>query len=312
MTDGNTPTSDVSLTALPGAARSWSEMISMGTRVQIAFVAVLMYAAYHVPISDMIVYRWWNDPNWSHGWLVPLFSLYFVSTLKPRLARLRPRPSWVGLVVLLAALAVYFISMLLLRMGYPQALSLVPAILGATLLLGGWGVLRLVWFPVCYLALAVPLPDGLYFDVTFPLRRIASYVAGGLLAVITGAHTDVSGVVIDYVHRGTPGQLNVEEACSGMRLIMAFVALGMAMAYLGERPTWQRIVMVVACVPIAIVCNVIRVTTTGCIHIYHFDNLASGTPHELLGLAMLPIALGLFAALGYVLKHLFVDEPPED
>ena len=81
------------------------------------------------------------------------------------------------------------------------------------------------------------------------------------------------------------------------------------MAYLGTRPVWQRVIMVSACIPIAVVCNIIRVTITGCIHVFHIRSLASGTPHALLGLAMLPIALGLFALVGYVLKNLFVEVP---
>ena len=70
--------------------------------------------------------------------------------------------------------------------------------------------------------------------------------------------------MIDYLGPGgLSGQLNVEEACSGMRLMMAFVTLGVAMAYLGDRPAWQRVIMVIFCVSIAVLCNTIRVTTTG-------------------------------------------------
>jgi exosortase len=100
----------------------------------------------------------------------------------------------------------------------------------------------------------------------------------------------------------------VEEACSGMRLMMAFVTLGVAMAYLGDRPVWQRLVMVASCVPIAVACNAIRVTVTGLLHVYGRGELARGTPHQLLGFVMLAIALGLFSALGYVLSRLFIEE----
>jgi exosortase/archaeosortase family protein len=89
------------------------------------------------------------------------------------------------------------------------------------------------------------------------------------------------------------------------------VTLGLAMAYLGQRPLWQRVIMVLSCIPIALFCNAIRVTTTGCIHVFEYKSLASGTPHELLGLAMLPIALGLFALVGYVLRNLFVEAVEE-
>ncbi len=280
----------------------------MAARIRIAIVALLLFAAYRVPISDLIVYRWWNDANWSHGWLVPFFSLYFLTTLRAKISRVEVRPSWWGLGLLLAALTSYFWFLIILPVGYPRALSIVPAILGVTLLLGGWGILRTVWFSILYLVLAIPLPGGLYFSITFPLRLISTKVASVLTAWITGAHTETSGAVIDYLYNGQEGQLNVEEACSGMRLMMAFFALGLAMSYLGERPAWQRVVLALSCIPIAIICNVIRVTMTGCIHIFEYESWAKGTPHELLGLAMLPIAFGLFALVGFVLKNLVVEE----
>jgi exosortase len=141
-----------------------------------------------------------------------------------------------------------------------------------------------------------------------PMRRMASLVSSWLLSLLPGVHTAVSGVTIDYFSpTGGHGTVNVEEACSGMRLMMAFMALGLAMAFLGDRPAWQRVIMVLCCIPIAVFCNMIRVTTTGVIHVYHWESLSSGAPHELLGLAMLPVALGLFALVGYVLNNLFVD-----
>ena len=292
-------------------AASLSELIHPGARIQIAVLALLLVVAYRVPLTDSVLYRWWNDPNWSHGWLIPLFSLYLLGSRRDELLRVRPRTSLVGLAVLLAAMLMYFGSMLLLRMGYPQALSIVVAILGLTLFLGGWQVLRVVWFPILFLALAIPLPEGLYVSVTMPLRELASDVGAALLSLIPGLHAETSGVAIDYTYGSKVGMLNVEEACSGMRLMMAFVALGLAMAYLGQRPLWQRIIMVLTCVPIALFCNVVRVATTGCIHVFEYESLASGTPHELLGLAMLPIALGLFVLVGYVLKNLFVEEAEE-
>jgi exosortase len=163
--------------------------------------------------------------------------------------------------------------------------------------------------------------------MTFPLRRWASSAAAATLPVlIPGLYTEAQAVVIDYIMPGRPpGTLNVEEACSGMRLMMAFVTLGVAMAYLGDRPLWQRIVMIACCVPIAVVCNTLRVTATGVIFILgdkptpwldwlgvsHLGDLAKGTPHQALGILMLGVAFGLYALIGYVLKHLFIEEKDE-
>lgn len=281
--------------------------------LQAAAIATLLILAYW-PVIHGVADKWANDGNWSHGWLVPLFSLYFLYMRREQVARIRVRTSYLGLAALLLVLAGYFFFLFVLPMGYPRRLLLVATIAAIVWFVLGREALRVAWLPIAFLLFAMPLPDTQYAEVTLPLRKLASEVAAVLLSTcVSGLHTDTSGVVIDYMYNGTRGSLNVEEACSGMRLMMAFVTLGVAMAYLGDRPLWQRAIMVLACIPIAVFCNMIRVSTTGFLHVFGKQDLAEGTPHALLGLAMLPIALGLFALLGYILDHLFVEveEAPE-
>ena len=280
--------------------------------IRVAILALLIMLAYR-PELRRIVDKWQTDGNWSHGWLVPLFSLYFLHLQRERLARVRAHTSWVGLLCLVLSLLVYLWYLFITPMGYPRSLSLVMTLGALVLFLGGWQVLRVVWFPIVFLLFAVPIPDEWYVSLTMPLRMLASLASAFLLGVfVPGLHVDTSGVVIDYVYQGTSGQLNVEEACSGMRLMMAFVTLGAAMAFLGDRPFWQRIVMLVCCVPIAVFCNIIRVCTTGFLHVFGHRDWAEGTTHELLGLAMLPVALGLFALIGYTMDHLFIEETEDE
>ncbi|UCE58676.1 MAG: exosortase/archaeosortase family protein [Phycisphaerales bacterium] len=290
--------------------RSPGELILPTTWLRIAVVSALVLMVYWGPIRYTLIERWINDGNWSHGWLIPAFSCYFLWMHRKRLFSATIRPSYLGALVMVISLALYFASAWWFRMSYPQAVSIVGVILGATLLLGGWGLTKVAWFPILFLLLAVPLPQQTYVQVTQPMRAFASSGAALIMPVFApGLYTEAQAVVIDYiVPGGARGQLNVEEACSGMRLMMAFVTLGVAMAYLGERPAWQRLVMVIACVPIAIFCNTLRVTATGLFFVYGHEDLARGTPHQLLGFVMLAVALGLFSLLGYVLSHLFIEE----
>ncbi len=291
--------------------RTWGEFIPPLARVRIVVVGALLAAAYWGPISHSLVRRWLNDGNWSHGWLVPVFSLYFLATRREELFRSRPKPSYVGAIILLLSLTGYFVSAWWWSMRYPQALSIVGSIFGVTLLLGGWSIIRIAWFPILFLLFAIPLPQWVYAELTQGLQGWASAAAAAIMPVfVPGLWTEAQAVVIDYALPGSaPGRLNVAEACSGMRLMSAFVTLGVAMAYLGYRPTWQRIIMVLSCIPIAVLCNTIRVTTTGMFFVYGHEELATGTPHQLLGILMLVIALGLYALIGYVLSHLFIEEP---
>jgi exosortase/archaeosortase family protein len=87
---------------------------------------------------------------------------------------------------------------------------------------------------------------------------------------------------------------------------MTFFALGVAMAYLHYRPTWQRLVLLASTVPIAIICNIVRVTITGFIYVLGDSQYAQGIYHDLLGMAMLPLAFGLYGALAWFMSNLFV------
>lgn len=295
------------------ATEDWLRLISPPARIRIVVVAVLIAAVYWNPVRIHLVGRWLNDGNWSHGWLIPAFSLYLLNAKRDELARCRCKGSYVGAIVLVLSLAMYFAGAWRFRMAYPQALSIVGTIFGTTLLLGGWQVIRVAWFPILFLVLAVPLPDRVYVSLTMPLRQLASSAAAALMPLfVSGLHTDAQAVVIDYVMPGRPpGTLNVEEACSGMRLMMAFITLGVAMSYVGDRPTWQRLIMVMFCLPIAVFCNTIRVTVTGLLFVIGAANWATGLPHQILGIVMLMVALSLFALLGYVLSHLLVDVPDD-
>lgn len=292
---------------------TWGEIIPSASRVRIAVVTALVLLAYWGSIRYTLVARWIHDGNWSHGWLIPVLSLYFLATQREAFARAKPRPSYVGAVVLALSLSLYFLSAWWFHMAYPQALSILGAIAGLTLLLGGWSILRVAWFPIVFLWFAIPLPHSTYVELTMPLRRLATVAAAALMPLFApGLYTEAQSVVIDYTWPGvSQGTLNVEEACSGMRLMMAFVVLGVAMAYLFVRSWWQRAVMVASCIPIAVFCNTIRVAVTGLLHVHGRSDLSRGTPHQLLGIVTLGVALGLYSLIGFVLSHLLVEEPEE-
>ena len=96
---------------------------------------------------------------------------------------------------------------------------------------------------------------------------------------------------------------------------MAFLALGVAMAYLHYRPMWQRIVLLISTIPIAILCNIVRVTITGFIYVLVHPKYTQGVYHDALGMAMLPLAFGLYGFLAWFMSSLFINEdqaPRED
>jgi exosortase len=167
-----------------------------------------------------------------------------------------------------------------------------------------------MWLPIGFLIFAVPLPQRYYFAITMPMRILATNVSTVLLNWVNGVDATASGVIIDIIYNGhkIEPSLNIADACSGMRLLMAFLALGVAMAYIHYRPPWQRIVLLASTVPIAILCNVVRVTITGFIYVLGNQKYAQGIYHDMLGLLMLPLAFGLYGFMAWFMSSLFVEE----
>ncbi len=278
--------------------------------IRILVVALLLAWVFHLELRRLVV-RWFTDPSWSHGLLIPLFSLYFLHQRKDEILSLKPQPYVGGLVLLIACLVFYFLN-LISPAGYAyfRSLSLVVAIFAVVWFWAGNRILSLTWLPIAYLFFAVPLPRRLYVSLTMPMRAWAATVAAALLDAVPQVETSVRGVVIDVLVNGQPIEpaLNVAEACSGMRLLMAFVALGVALAYLQVRPWPQRLVLLVSSVPIAVLCNIVRVTVTGFLYALVDRRYTQGIYHDLLGLAMLPLALGCYGFIGWFMSSLWVDE----
>lgn len=278
---------------------------------------ILLFHYWHV--VDRLVTIWLHNGDWSHGFIIPFFGLYYLYLRRDRMPRgvddggLFPRVAGAALMVVAFLLYVYCT---LAKIEYPKSVALVISLMGMVMLVCGWAYARWSWFAVLFLFFALPLPTRLYVQMTMPLRFIAAQVSATMLsATIPGMEAERVGAVVEYFYDGRVGSLDIEQACSGIRLLMTMTALGVAMAFVSERPLWHRLVMILACVPIAILCNIIRVTTTGYLVVLGYDDLARGFWHTMLGLGMLFIAFGLYGGISTVLNHLVVeqeDEPPPE
>jgi len=260
-----------------------------------------------------IVNRWLVDSSWSHGFLIPLFSLYFVNQKREEILHIalndELRPNYLGLVFLIFGILFYPFNIVHFQYGYLGSLDMIATLGAIVFFLGGWRLVKHTWLPIAFLIFAVPLPERYYKELTIPMRQWAATVASGLLDLVPRLEAMANGVVIDVYYKGKPLEppLDVAEACSGMRLLMAFLALGVAMAYLHYRPLWQRIILLASTVPIAILCNIVRVTVTGFIYVLIHPKYAQGIYHDMLGLAMLPLAFGLYGVLAWFMSSLFID-----
>jgi exosortase len=289
----------------------WLEYLGTVGIAKIAVLAGVLVWFYLDHIKRMS--KVWQQPDWSHGYLVPVFALYLIHQNRKKLLDDRHEGSLAGLALILFSLAVYVVAVYM-KIGYPQPLTIVFVIAGLVLLLRGWETLKLTWFPLAFLFLAIPPPERLYREITQPLQQLAALVAKYILTLFPGVREiERAGFNIAYyMENGREGTFAVAGACSGMRSLMAFVAIGLAVAYLTPRPIWHRLMLAACVIPVALFCNIARVIITGSLQMYDRGNLATGTPHTILGLAMFGIGFAIYMGIIWMLDHIFIEDDGAD
>ena len=196
---------------------------------------------------------------------------------------------------------------------YLKDLGMIAVIFGTVLTLCGWRVMAVAWFPILFLVCAIPWPGLVYSKVAQPLQFLAAKVATVVMNVAQ-VETYVEGTQIVLSKGGEEHVLNVAEACAGMRSLMTFITAGGVVGFVlgGERPMWQRLLIVASAVPIAIACNVGRVSGMGLSYFYVSEAVSQGFAHQLAGLVMLVPAFFMLLGVVWVLDNLFVEEEIED
>jgi exosortase len=290
----------------------WSEIISLSGWLKVGIFSFLILWLYWNEIRYMMIQTWIGNGNWSHGFLIPLFSLYFLHQRKEKIAKTPIVHNWFGLVIIVLSVIGYMASIYPLKIGYPKLLSILGVLIGLVLLNCGWRMILITWLPILFLFFAMPIPDRWYEALTIPMRIWASQIAVIVMNFIPGMDLTATGVVIEGTYKNAPIQLSVAEACAGMRLMMAFLALGVAMAYLSDRPYWHRIILVISTLPIALLCNFSRVIITGVLYAMVNPIFAQGGFHTTLGLIMLPVAFFLYWLIAGVLNRIYEDADVEE
>jgi exosortase len=271
MSESQTLHSDVSGASAPVPTRAWGRVLPVV--LGLAVVLGLLYW----PILRDLVAQWWDDANYNHGFLIPVFSGFLVWRERGRLAAIPLAPTSFGLAVLLGGIAL----LLLGDIGAENFLmrsSLIVILAGLVLFMAGRGILRAVLFPLGYLLFMIPLPGILFYAITFPLQRIAAEQAAWALDLL-GVPVLLDGNIIHL----SQISLGVTEACSGIRSLISLLAGAAAWAYLMLPAGWLSVLFVATAIPITIVANSARVVATGLIGQWFGVEYASGFFHEFAG-----------------------------
>jgi exosortase len=248
---------------------------------------VLLVGGLYSSILFHLVKQWASDSNFSHGFFVPLFSLYVLWEDRSKLARIPKAPSSWGLLVLTFALAVMVLGVLGAEL-FLSRISLLLVIAALVIFFYGWRYFRAVLFPWAFLVLMVPIPQIVLSQVTLPLQLLASRLAAEMLPLF---HVPVlrEGNIITLAAMN----LEVAEACSGIRSLLSLITLAIIYGYLAETGILIRMVLAIASIPIAIFANSLRIVGTGLLVQYWDPEKADGFFHTFQGWLIFVVSLGL-------------------
>ena len=250
------------------------------TIVIVGLVGFLYYG-----ILSALGQQWWNDPDFSHGFFVPLFSGYLIWSRRDELSKIQIKPSWWGVPLIMFAAAVLIVGTMGAEL-FLSRTSFIFLLAGLVLLFTGWKMFKALLFPLLFLFLMVPIPAIIFNLITFPLQLLASEMAANILPFF-GVPVLREGNVINL-----PAMpLEVAEACSGIRSLLSLETLALIYGYLMEKSIPRRIVLALAALPIAVFANAMRIVGTGLAVQYWNPDRALGFFHEFSGWVIFVVSL---------------------
>ena len=285
--------------------------ISKTGKLWIGIIGLLMIGFHWHVIRNMVRHAL-NDPNWSHILVIPFISIYFIHLNRHRIMATPRRVCFWGLPFIMLGLGGYVLGIYPIKNDMAMGYSMILTAFGICLLMLGPKMMRILWFPIVFLVFGIKISPAIWSIIAGKMQVFAaqgSFLILDLTSSLSGVYVELKGSTLhlDYGQVGGPTPMNVAEACGGMRMLMAFLALGVALAFLFPRTWWQRAIMVALAAPIAIFVNALRVAVLGWVHLIDKE-LAQGQSHIFIGMLMLIPAAGLLMLVGWCLDKMVIKE----
>ncbi|CAN5904503.1 hypothetical protein BH23PLA1_BH23PLA1_00130 [soil metagenome] len=258
---------------------------SVRTLVPAIVVAALAWA--YGPDLMALVETWSEDPDYSHGFLVVPVALVILWMRWPGPGEVRLSPcrwGWGLLVVSLVAHAIFYD----LGKFWLMTATLLPVLAALALSYGGWPLLQRAWPAIAFLIFMLPMPVALENRLSLPLQRLAAQGSSVLLQG-SGMWVMNEGNVLTIGSE----QLEVAAACNGLAMLMSLAAVVSATVLLVPMATWKRAVLLAGIIPIALLCNVLRIAATALLYQYVSTETGRTMIHDWAGWMMMPTALAL-------------------
>ena len=259
----------------------------------VACPVILYFSVLQGLVSD-----WLHLPDFSHGFLIPIVSFYFVYERRKELSALNRSSNWIGLPLLLFGIVLLLLGNLATEY-FTMRFSMLVVLGGIVLFLLGKEFYKTLLFPLVFLIFMIPIPSVLMDRITFPMQLFASKVAGSFLYLL-GIPALREGNIILLANTS----LEVAEACSGIRSLISLLALSVVFAYFSQKRFLKRVLLILSTFPIAIIANAARVTGTGILAHHYGDKVAQGFFHGFSGWILFVVALVCLFVVGGLLSKI--------
>lgn len=265
----------------------------------VQWIPFVLLALMFLPTIYDLVIDWWEDSNYSHGFLIPLVSGYWLYGQRDELSKINQQHDRRGLIVLAFSLLLFVMANGAAEY-FTLRLSFVMALVGLIYAIFGLELLKKIWFPLFFLLFMIPIPYVIYYAISFPMQQLAS--------VITVYGLDFLGMAVirqgNIIHVGNHS-LEVAEACSGIRSLVALLALGAIFARSSQKRFSAQFVLFLSTIPIAVVGNVIRVLLTTILVATGGDFILEEPFHSGMGLIVFIVAFVGLSLLSVILRRVF-------
>jgi exosortase len=270
---------------------------NVGWMLAIPLLAAIIWSYW--PALVAMQSKWQNDPQYSQGYLVPLFSLYILYLRKAMVQNVGLNVDTRGLLLIALGLGLHIFCGYF-NVDWIDGVSLLISIAGVFWLLGGLKALNWSWPAVAFLVFMLPLPHRIETGLGYPLQRIATIGSEFLLQTM-----GISAVAEGNVIFLSNSRIGVVEACSGLSMLLIFFALAVAIIIMFQ-PAWpERIVLLLSAIPVAVGTNVLRITATGAVQEIFGEEIAEKVFHDWAGWLMMPVAFALLLLVLWLYQKVF-------
>jgi exosortase len=260
------------------------------------FVIGVLLVILYAPLFPGLWADWDRDPNYGHGLFVPFLACYLIWRQRKEIESTEKSPYGPGLIIVLLGVLQYLVGVVGNEL-FTMRSSMVVVILGVLLTLWGKKGTKVLLFPVLYLLLMIPIPYIIYYAIAFPMKLFATKWAAYVVNLFRFSIYHEGNII--HLPNAT---LEVANACSGLRSLMALFTFGLVFSYVAQKSLLLRGILIAAIFPIAIISNIIRIIITVFLAHYKGSEAASGFLHDTSGIVVYTVATILIFAVNEILR----------